>query len=158
MNTKKISYHAQKIIEDYLELPFPNKQVSCPYFNNRRTKVRGALRALVGKGNPEDIVEESIIIALREKINFSELNNEEIKHFLVDKNLGIDCSGFVYYVLEAELKAQHKSNLNKYLHRPWIKNPLRKLIINYLLGNQFAFQFNITQLIIWKHIFFHPDI
>jgi len=128
MKSQKLSYHAQEIIKDYLDLPFPKNDVACPYYNNRRAGARGALRVHAGKGNPDDIIEEALIISMREKVNLRNLDDVDLKKFLVDHNLGIDCSGFAYYTLAAELKARHKGRLDKYLHRPWIKNPLRKII------------------------------
>ncbi|MBD3311317.1 MAG: hypothetical protein GF349_02330 [Candidatus Magasanikbacteria bacterium] len=128
MKTVTLSKPALKVIQDYLKLPFKNKDVSCPYFNNRKTNVRAALRVLIGKGSVKDIMEETKIISLREKVDLRNWNNEEIKKFLVDHNLGIDCSGFVYYVLDRELKAQRKGGIKKHIKFPNIKNPIRKLI------------------------------
>lgn len=124
-----LSPEALKIIENYLHLPFPGHNLNCPYFNNRHTKVRGGLRALIGKGSPEDIVEETLIFSLREKINLNNLTAEELKKYLIKHKLGIDCSGFVYHVLDAEMQAQGKRSLHKILKRPWFKNPFRKLIV-----------------------------
>lgn len=65
MNTE-LSQLAQSIIYNYLHVPIGSRCV-CPYFNNRRSKIRGGLRALVGKGSPEDIKEEVEILSLKEK-------------------------------------------------------------------------------------------
>ncbi len=124
METKTLSKPAMKLIQEYLELPFSNEKVSCPYFNNRRAKVRGGLRVLIGKGTPKDIVEEARLITLREKIDITELDKENLKKFLVDHNLGIDCSGLAFHVLNTELKGR----LKKQVKLPYIKNPLRKLL------------------------------
>jgi len=124
-----LSPQALQIINNYLTLPFPNKHISCPYFNNRRIKLRGGLRVVVGKGTPQDIVEETNILSLREKINLNNLTDVELKKFLIDYHLGIDCSGLVYHILDTEMKAQNKGSLQKVLKRPWFKNPLRKLLV-----------------------------
>lgn len=126
-----LSPQALQIIQNYLILPFSGKQVSCPYFNNRRAKVRAGLRALIGKGSPEDIVEEATIFSLREKIDLNKLSDEELKKFLIDHNLGIDCSGLVYHILNAEMQAQKKGSLHKVLKRPWFKNPIRKTLVKF---------------------------
>ncbi len=123
MSDKTLSKQALQIIENYQNLSIGKHKIVCPYFNNRRSGVRGALRVLIGKGSPKDIEEEALLFALREKIDLDNLNEEELKKFLVDHNLGIDCSGFVYHILDVELKG-----LKKHLKHPWIKNPLRKLI------------------------------
>lgn len=124
-----LSPQALEVIQKYFQLPFPGKQISCPYFNNRRARLRGGLRAMIGKGSPEDIVEEATIFSLREKVDLNKLNNEELKKFLINHNLGIDCSGLVYHILDAEMQARGKGSLHKVLKRPWFKNPLRKFLV-----------------------------
>jgi len=131
LNMKSLSKQTQNLINSYLRLPFPNKDVSCPYFNNRRTGLRGGLRAIIGKGTPDDIIEEAKIISLREKIDLTKLSNDELKKFLIDNNLGVDCSALVYHVLDTELKTRKMKGLNKYLKYSQIKNPLRKLLVKF---------------------------
>ncbi|MBT4121137.1 MAG: hypothetical protein HOA57_03460 [Candidatus Magasanikbacteria bacterium] len=123
MASQTLSKQALQVIENYRNLSIGKNKILCPYFNNRRSGVRGALRVLIGKGSPKDIEEETLLFALREKVDLDNLNSEKSKKFLVDHNLGIDCSGFIYHILDAEL-----GNLKKHLKHPWIKNPLRKLI------------------------------
>jgi hypothetical protein len=102
---------AQLVIADFSTLPFPPawNHPTCPYYNNRRIGMRAGLRALIGKGTAQDIVDEAILIALREKKSLDSLSAEELKRYLVDQKLGIDCSGYAYYVLDAESRARgHK--------------------------------------------------
>ena len=128
MSKTTLSKQALQLIEDYQNLSIGQHKIPCPYFNNRRSGVRGALAVLVGKGNPKDIEEEALLFALREKVDLDNLDKTELKKFLIYHNLVIDCSAFVYHVLDTELKAQGKGGLKKYIKRPWVKNPLRKLI------------------------------
>ncbi|OGH73747.1 MAG: hypothetical protein A3C90_01705 [Candidatus Magasanikbacteria bacterium RIFCSPHIGHO2_02_FULL_51_14] len=128
MTTKTLSQAAFSIFNAYLHLPFPGRDVSCPYFNNRRIKVRAGLRATIGKGTPQEIVDEAEIYALKEKIALDDLNNNALKRFLVDRNLGIDCSALAYHTLDAESRANRKGPLKKHLSFPYVKNPLRKLL------------------------------
>jgi len=123
-----LSSQSIKLINDYLHIPIGNVFVNCPYYNNRRAGMRAGLRVLIGKGSVDDIVEEAMLIALREKIDLKKLDAEDLKKFLVDHHLGIDCSGLVYHVLDTELKAHGLRSLNKYLKFPFIKNPFRKLL------------------------------
>jgi len=116
---------AKHVIESYLHLPLGIGCVT-PYFNNRRAKIRGGLRALIGKGSPKEITEEAEIIALREKVSVKSLDSTMLKKFLVDKGLGIDCSGFAYHILDAESRAKNKKPLRAYL--TFKLNPLRRLI------------------------------
>lgn len=116
MNTE-LSQRAQSVVYNYLHLPIGARCV-CPYFNNRRSKIRGGLRVLVGKGSPENIVEEIEIISLKEKKDVQKFTHETLKEFLVDQGIGIDCSGFAYHVLDAELKAQGKKKLSSQIVFP----------------------------------------
>ncbi len=123
-----LSSQAQRIINDYLNLPIGSFFVNCPYYNNRRTGMRAGLRVLIGKGSVDDIVDEAMLIALREKIDLKKLDASGLKKFLVDSHLGIDCSGLAYHVLDAELKSRALGSLHKHLKFPFIKNPFRKLL------------------------------
>lgn len=115
MNTKLISEKALAVIDQYKNFRIENAICSIPYFNNRKTGLRGALRAEVGKGSPSDIFEEIQNIALKTKFDTKNFSSESLKKFLVDQNIGIDCSGFAYYVLNAESKEKDKGTLDKHL-------------------------------------------
>lgn len=128
MSEKALSQPTLDLINKYLNLEIAGKKIQAPYFNNKRSKVRGGLRVLIGKGSPADLITETELLALREKIELKNLNEDQIKKFMVDHNLGIDCSGLAYYILDTEFKSKNKGSLSKYIKRPWIKNPLRKLI------------------------------
>jgi len=129
MNTQvTLSLPAQKVIDQFSHLAIAGKTIRCPYFNNKRSQVRAALRVLVGKGNPKDIVDELQIISLREKVDLTSLTESGLSSFAELHNIGIDCSGFVYYVLAAELQAKKGKSLRNALAFPYAKNPLRKLI------------------------------
>jgi len=123
----KLSQPAQDLIEQFLHLSVGDSTVHVPYFNNRRAGQRGALRVSVGKGDVADIKEELKIISLREKVDLRELGEEDITKFIVDHKLGIDCSGLVYYILDAELKYRGKGPLKKHISFPYAHG-LRKLL------------------------------
>jgi hypothetical protein len=108
---------AQKIIHDYFNLPLDGKKVPCPYYLNFK-KLRMGLRVLVGKGTPEEIIQESLIYEKLRRINFSQMTIEEIRDFLVKRHIGIDCSGFITHILDFWLRSQGKKHLWKYLHFP----------------------------------------
>jgi hypothetical protein len=96
----KLEGKARAMIDAYLALPVGAKP-SCPYFNNRRHKVRGSLRVVKGKGTPEEIAEETTIDAKLCRIDLSSLSTDRLKEFIVSRKLGVDCSGFAYHVLNA---------------------------------------------------------
>src|SRR3989344_4228402 len=95
MKIKILSEEALRTIHEYRDVP---------YFNNKTLGTRGALKAEVGKGSPEDIKEEVKNIAIRKKIKIENMPKEELKKFMVNNNIGIDCSGFAYHVLNSESK------------------------------------------------------
>lgn len=90
-------------IDAYLALPVGTKP-SCPYFNNRRKRARGGLRVLIGKGSPAEIAEETTIEAKLTRTDLATLSTDKLKEFLVSRDLGVDCSGFAYHVLDAFAK------------------------------------------------------
>lgn len=131
-----LSPTAEKMIDSYLNLPFPGVTgVRCPYYNNKRSIVRGQLRVLAGKGSPDEIIEESKIISIQYHLglfdhegNCTTKDKEVIRKFLVDHNLGIECSGFVTQVLREHFKETKKFDFTKKL---FICSPKR--FIRYLL-------------------------
>ena len=98
-----------------------------PYYNNRRQNIRMGLRALIGKGRPEEIAEEAHLFALKKKIEWQGLKPELRKKFLVDHHLGIDCSGFVYHILDAELLVRGLGPLSSCLKFPFANSLLSRL-------------------------------
>ena len=123
-----LSAPTRAVIESFLHLKIGGKKISCPYFNNARAKTRGGLRVATGKGSATEIQAEAALLAKKAKINLSTLNEEQIKKFLVGSELGIDCSGFVYYTLAAELKARGRGRLATRLSFSHLKNIWRRLI------------------------------
>jgi len=122
-----LTQSAQKMIERYKHLKIGALTVRTPYFINKGNKVRGGLRVAIGKGSPEDIEDEAKIISMKNKIDLQTLSQEHITDFLINENLGIDCSGFVYHVLNEETKEKYNKQLHTYLKYK-SKNPLRKLL------------------------------
>ncbi|HYE59907.1 MAG TPA: hypothetical protein VEA18_01860 [Candidatus Kapabacteria bacterium] len=125
--TQSLSPTTLALVANYLHLPFPGRNISCPYFNNRRAKVRGALRVLIGKGSVRDITEEAMVLSLKEKIALDTLTDEQLKQFLVDHHIGIDCSALVYYALEEETRARGKGTLSSHVYFP-ATNIFRKFL------------------------------
>ncbi len=128
LNQTKLSPQAEKVITDYLNLPFPTQGVRCPYFNNARVRQRGQLKVLIGKGTPQEILEEARIIATQYKQDiFTFTDPEQIRKFLIEHRLGIDCSGFITGVLKEEYAAKG-ADLTKRIFITPKTNVLRWLI------------------------------
>jgi hypothetical protein len=103
MTTKILSNRAISTIQEYLKFHLGSAVCSIPYYNNRSKRTRAALRAQIGKGSPQEIVDEIEHIATKQKINLQAIDSETFKKFLVDNNVGIDCSGLVYNILKPKL-------------------------------------------------------
>jgi len=116
---------AQEVIEAYFSLPLLN--IRTPYFNNRIFRARAGLPVQGGKGTPHEIADEAIEYATREHCSLLELSPEDRRAFLIAHNLGVDCSGFVFHVLNAEhdnkllslLSSKHKNWLARL--RAWLR-------------------------------------
>lgn len=97
MITKRINDTSANVIDQYKNFRYGNSVFSIPYFNNRRTGVRGALPVEVGKGSPKEIFEEIDIILKKNRLDPQAV---DIKKLLIESNIGIDCSGFIFHVLK----------------------------------------------------------
>lgn len=113
MNTRFVSNGAMQTIDQFKHFQFGNAQCSIPYFNNKTARNRIALPAFVGKGAPREIYDEVQAIALKNRMQMNSISDEYLKKILVDNNIGIDCSGFVYHILNRESIERHRGSLEK---------------------------------------------
>jgi len=105
--TTEIHNIVQEKINEYQHLKLGNVEVVTPYFIN--DKRRKDLRAMVGKGTPDEIVMEARIWEKLKGAHLVDLDEESVKQFLTDRGLGIDCSGFIVHILDAYfLKVKHR--------------------------------------------------
>lgn len=115
MNTKTLSNRALSVIDQYLNFKVGTAVCSVPYFNNRTVKARAALAVNVGKGSPKEIFEEVQSLLVKAHTIIDAVTPESLKKILTDNNIGIDCSGFAYYVLNAESLDEGKGSIDKHL-------------------------------------------
>ena len=115
MNTKTLTPRGLSVIDQYLNFKVGNAVASVPYFNNRTVRARASLRAEIGKGSPQDIFEETQALLIKQHVPASSLGSESLKKILADSDIGIDCSGFAYYVLNAESAELGKGPLDKHI-------------------------------------------
>lgn len=118
MNTKLLSQSALDTIDQYLHFRVGAAQCNVPYFNNKRKPQRAALRAVIGKGSPREILDEVEIAGSREHINRPAWTDSLLKRFMCDHDIGIDCSGLAYYILDAENRARGMGSLDRHLAFP----------------------------------------
>jgi hypothetical protein len=64
---------------------------------------------------------------MKEKISIKDISSEELKKILVLHNIGIDCSGYAYYILNAESISLGKGSLDKHLSFPFSKGIIGKI-------------------------------
>jgi len=89
-----------EMIQKYARMKFGEIEVACPYY--MYTILRGlSARVSIGKGFPEEIVEETNVLALVNKVDLTKMSAEGIRSFMVTKSIGIDCSGYIAHVLHA---------------------------------------------------------
>ena len=115
MKEKALSASSFSIIDSFLHFKIGSAVCPVPYFNNKTERNRAALRVKIGKGSPSELRDEATSIALKNHIDPNLLSDEGLKKLLRDNNLGTDCSGFAYYVLNAETEEQTGKNLGKSL-------------------------------------------
>ena len=113
MKTLTISKEYLDIINQYANLKLENKEITVPYLINKKNNKD--LRVMVGKGNPEEIKMEAKIWEKLKGLDFNIMSREEIKQFLTDKRIGIDCSGFIVQTLDLLYLMKYKKHIfNKF--------------------------------------------
>jgi hypothetical protein len=127
MNERELSSGAQGIIKGYKDFAFGNSVCSIPYFNNKTIGIKGALNAEVGKGSLSEINDEIKNLFAINKIDLKTLDSIGLKKFLVDNNIGIDCSGYAYYVLNEESLARGKGGIGEHVKFTNAGNFFRKI-------------------------------
>lgn len=89
----------QNLFYQYTHLPIGGKEIVCPYWMNNLEK--GIYGPIGGKGTPKQIEDVTAAEAEKEKIDLSKMNAEKIVLFMRMKRIGVDCSGFVFWMLNA---------------------------------------------------------
>jgi hypothetical protein len=89
----------QELFYQYTHLPIGGKEIRCPYWRNRLTL--GITGPFGGKGRPEQIIEATRLAAKKAAVNLNQMSEEEILAFMKRKKIGVDCSGFVFGLLDA---------------------------------------------------------
>lgn len=120
---------AQKVIDAYKSLP--SLVISTPYYNNRTHGQRAAFRALIGKGTPQEISEEFSLMLLKERKVLESMSFEERTRYAILHNLGVDCSAFVFHVMDAFCHEAHKKGLRSFISFPKSWNIVRRLIARF---------------------------
>ena len=75
-NTKTLSQQALEVIGGYAGLKIGNAVAPVPYFNNKTVRARMTVRALIGKGRPEDIRDEANAYIIKHHVSVDTLTGE----------------------------------------------------------------------------------
>jgi len=89
----------EKLLYQYLHLPIAGKKIRCPYWRDKIEK--GIWGPLGGKGKVNQIVRATLVMAKIQRIELKELSGEKIENFIRKNRIGLDCSGLVYWLLDA---------------------------------------------------------
>lgn len=126
---KELSTEAKQVLAHYAGLRLGGKSVPTPYYINddfsfpsyptlgyevkeielsyRRKRTKR--RVLIGKGSPSEIEEYTIGLAKLEDFDLEESTVVRIREWMREHEIGVDCSGFVTWILNQEcLKKLHK--------------------------------------------------
>jgi len=83
-----------KLLRDYLNLSFGSTLINCPYWINKVKKgIRGPYS---GKGTPKQIVRAALVRARKKNVQLGKLAKKELRAFLRQNRIGVDCSGLVF--------------------------------------------------------------
>jgi len=96
----RIAQPGWEIIQAYAHMKLGDVEFACPYYRHTVVKGLGA-RVSIGKGFPEEILEETKALARVDRFDFANATAEDIRSFMVSKSVGIDCSGYIAHVLYA---------------------------------------------------------
>lgn len=87
----------EKLFYKYTHLPIGGKEIVCPYWMNNLEK--GIYGPIGGKGTPEQIVQVTVDQARAEGVDLTKLDEQGITLFMKAKMIGVDCSGFAFWML-----------------------------------------------------------
>lgn len=97
--TTETSNALQALYYEYTHLPIGGKEAICPYWmNNLEKEIYGPIG---GKGRPKEIVLATENAAEEEKVDLYKMGVDEIILFMKAKKIGVDCSGFVFWMIDA---------------------------------------------------------
>ncbi|MBL7078070.1 hypothetical protein ISS42_00195 [Candidatus Shapirobacteria bacterium] len=112
----------------------PGKKIRIPYWRNKFFKNGKRIQGpFGGKGTPAQIKRASIKKAREGKISLNQLSSAQIRTFMKQKKIGLDCSGFTFQVLNFLKPGFYK----RFKKAPGISpNPIRRFNARALTSNQ----------------------
>lgn len=101
-----LSKKTKDLIDLFFQLPIARKKIRCPYFKHQKKLIqkRFKSRVLIGKGHPQEIVTATEALLKKPE----KKSAKEIRDLMKKRGLGIDCSGFVSWVLDSWYQEKKK--------------------------------------------------
>ncbi len=110
MKDRNIKEKILGFVHKYTKMDISGMVICCPYWMNRLKEGKVILRGFTnGKGSAEEIRDELIerLNGLSPEDRF-ELTPENLRKFAKREKIGIDCSGFVYRVLDQLVQKKYQ--------------------------------------------------
>lgn len=103
VKNKKMIKEFEKKVKEYTEMDVYGLTIHCPYWMNKIKNGKVVIRGFLnGKGDAISLGEELIQVIGREsQIDQRKLTTLSIRKLARRNRIGIDCSGFVYRILDA---------------------------------------------------------
>lgn len=99
----------EKLYYEYTHLNLGGKKIHCPYWSNQPPTL--SYGPYKGKGTPTQIVKATIKLAQKHNLDLNRLSSSDIKKFMENCQIGVDCSGFVYHMLDVLAKERGKKGI-----------------------------------------------
>ncbi|MBI4037386.1 hypothetical protein HY385_03105 [Candidatus Daviesbacteria bacterium] len=102
-NKQSLMSNSQILWEAYDQflLPLGGKKVPTPYRRNEVGSFQKLGPEFQGKSSPEVLTQTTKKLAKEQNFDLNKASMEEIREFMKQNKLGIDCSGFVYRMLNS---------------------------------------------------------
>lgn len=113
---------AQKLADRYFHITVQGTDAACPYHIN--TNLRSTNRALVGKGTPEEIETAAELFFKRYALTVTPGDSQELRTFLESCGIGVDCSGFTTWILDAMTQTNLQRRLWQCLTIPGLRGKI----------------------------------
>lgn len=112
-------------VRPYLNFVVNSKRVAVPYCiveeEAQRTGTHYAVttkhRHFAGKGSPQQLLHAVTMAAQAQSFSLSSASPDKIREFMIDQGIGVDCSGFVYTVLNRYLSTRGEKSLDEQILR-----------------------------------------
>lgn len=133
----KIKY----FLDNFFYLNIENKIVRIPYWRNKLNlkKVKRVQGPFGGKGTPEQIKSATLQKAKKLNVDLRKMTAKQIEKFMRQNRIGIDCSGFVFQVLN-QLKPGFWKKLKKAPGKS--SNPARRFNASAFTSDQNSIRVN----------------